>query len=821
MKCLPAVLALVSIVACGPSTGRRIDESFQSARLAMWRGDLVQAIDIADKGLALTHSSPDSENAWQLRLLRAEILLAKPDLPQALPTLGQPIPDGMAFARLRGRQEYLVARSQVLQGRMAEALTTLDQAVLEAPDDRELRSDAEVLSGQVLMRLGKWDEAESRLNETVAEAVKSGDRYREVFALNNLGMGMLVRNRCDEALQWFERLLSFKDLDQMLVYSVAMNNAGICYARLGRFDRAIAVQQQAVEMHQHRGVPTYQAQALGELGTTFLLQNDVERARPYFQQALKIATDAGNNEDAALWAGNLASAALVSGQLDDAERFNEEAKRLNPPNRQNRVGWTTLYSGRIAAARGSSDEASRLFEQALASSEGQPRLTWAAHEGQARVASKAGDKASARRHFEAALQAIERTRADLLKTDYKLSFLSELIRFYRSYVDMLVDQGAIENALEVADSSRGRVLADGHGIAPPARAQASTFTRLAGRSGVVLVSYWLAPDHSYVWVVDGQGVKVHRLPPAAEIEKLVAEHVASIQNSMSDPLAARGGAGDQLFQRLVAPVLGSIPSGSSVIIVPDGALHGLNFETLPVDGPRRHYWIEDVELQVAPALALLTESGSAASAQPTLLVIGNPTSTDPQFPPLRYASAEMSSIEGHFTQDHTTIFQGERASPAAYRESGPGGFTLVHFAAHAAANVDSPLDSAVILAGSDRGYKLYARDVATVPLRAELVTVSACRSAGERAYTGEGLVGFAWAFLRAGARRVVAGLWDVDDRSTAELMDSMYGRLAAGDSPPAALRQAKLALLTRGGTTAKPYYWAPFQVFTVTTARRR
>jgi len=821
MKCLPAVLALVSIVACGPSTARRIDESFQSARLAMWRGDLVQALDAADRGLALTRSSPDSENAWRLRLLRAEILLARPDLPQALPTLSQPIPDGTAFARLRGRQEYLVARSQVLQGRLAEALTTLDQAVREAPDDRELRSDAEVLRGQVLMRLGKWDEAESRLNETVAEAVKSGDRYREVFALNNLGMGMLVRNRCDEALQWFERLLSFKDLDQVLVYSVAMNNAGICYARLGRFDRAIAVQQQAVEMQQRRGVATYQAQALGELGTTYLLQSDVEHARPYLQQALKIATDIGNNEDAALWAANLATAALVVGQLDDAERFNEEAKRLNPPNRTNRIVWTTLYSGRIAAARGKRDEARRLFEQVLANSEGQPRLKWAAHEGLAEIANNSGDKAEARAHFEAALQAIERTRADLLKTDYKLSFLSELIRFYSNYIDMLVDQGAMETALEVADSSRGRVLADGHGIAPPARARASTFTRLADRSGTVLVSYWLGRVHSFVWVVDGRGVKVHRLPPASEIEKLVAQHVASIQNSMSDPLAAKGGAGDQLFQLLVAPLLESIPAGSSVIIVPDRALHGLNFETLPVDGPRRHYWIEDVELQVAPALALLTESDSARSTTPTLLVIGDPTTADPQFPPLRYASAEMSSIAGHFAQDRTTSFQGEGASPAAYRESGPDGFTLVHFAAHAAANVDSPLDSAVILAGSSPGYKLYARDVATMPLRAELVTVSACRSAGERAYSGEGLVGFAWAFLRAGARRVVAGLWDVDDRSTAELMDSMYGRLAVGDSPPAALRQAKLEMITRGGTTAKPYYWAPFQVFTVTTATRR
>jgi CHAT domain-containing protein len=62
---------------------------------------------------------------------------------------------------------------------------------------------------------------------------------------------------------------------------------------------------------------------------------------------------------------------------------------------------------------------------------------------------------------------------------------------------------------------------------------------------------------------------------------------------------------------------------------------------------------------------------------------------------------------------------------------------------------------------------------------------------------------------------VVAGLWDVDDRSTAELMDAMYTRLAAGDTPPQALRAAKLALMARGGVTAKPYYWGPFQVFTL------
>jgi CHAT domain-containing protein len=74
-------------------------------------------------------------------------------------------------------------------------------------------------------------------------------------------------------------------------------------------------------------------------------------------------------------------------------------------------------------------------------------------------------------------------------------------------------------------------------------------------------------------------------------------------------------------------------------------------------------------------------------------------------------------------------------------------------------------------------------------------------------------VGFAWAFLRAGSRRVVAGLWDVDDRSTATLMDHLYARVAAGEDPAAALREAKLALM-KGGYP-RPYYWAPFELFTV------
>jgi len=84
--------------------------------------------------------------------------------------------------------------------------------------------------------------------------------------------------------------------------------------------------------------------------------------------------------------------------------------------------------------------------------------------------------------------------------------------------------------------------------------------------------------------------------------------------------------------------------------------------------------------------------------------------------------------------------------------------------------------------------------------------------AGERAYSGEGLVGLSWAFLRAGAHHVVAALWEATDASTERLMDKFYDELDKGARPDAALRAAKLSLL-RGSGFHNPFYWAPFQLY--------
>jgi CHAT domain-containing protein len=305
-----------------------------------------------------------------------------------------------------------------------------------------------------------------------------------------------------------------------------------------------------------------------------------------------------------------------------------------------------------------------------------------------------------------------------------------------------------------------------------------------------------------------------------------------------------------------------------VILLPDGSLYGLNFETLLVSEPKPHFWIEDVTITVASSLTLLSASrrtspaaagagkslrpeglggvgtpvgsdgilpgrgdrlqriypgalvlrarqldGGASFLEGNLLLVGNAVPVASDFPALRQAESEMARVRRYFPDSQREILAGEKATPAAFLAIGPEKFAYLHFVAHGSASRAHPLDSAVILSPDRDSFKLYAREIVKHPLSANLVTISACNGSGTRAYSGEGLVGLSWAFLRAGAHNVIAALWEVSDASTPELMDGLYGELSRGQNPASALRTAKLSLLKSDSVFKKPFYWAAFQLY--------
>lgn len=474
-----------------------------------------------------------------------------------------------------------------------------------------------------------------------------------------------------------------------------------------------------------------------------------------------------------------------------------------------------VNTAEIAGARKQFDAAEKLFLAILIAPSEDPTPALQAQEDLARLYIDTGRPHMAEARFQSAIAAVENHQAGLTKEDYKVSYLSSLVRFYRSYVDFLIGRGDVGRALEVVESSRARLLKErAAGAGSDASVRAPELEKLARSSHRVFLSYWLAPKQSYVWAIAPAGIRMFALPPEKEIRELVESYRTVIED-LRDPLESHNPAGVRLSQILLAPVGKLVPSGSHVVVVPDGPLHSLNFATLPAPADAAKYWIEDVTLSVAPSLGLVF--GSHAGANPrhaNLLAIGDPESPGREFPRLPNARKEVETIAALFSGSDKVVYEGAESQPTVYRRADPARFSFIHIAAHATANRASPLDSALILSPDGNAYALTAREIMKIPLGAKLVTLSSCRSAGARAYSGEGLVGLTWAFLEAGARNVIAGLWDVDDESTSRLMARMYGGLARGAEPEDALRTAQLSLVRDVQSPYhKPYYWGPFQLY--------
>jgi tetratricopeptide (TPR) repeat protein len=243
------------------------------------------------------------------------------------------------------------------------------------------------------------------------------------------------------------------------------------------------------------------------------------------RRAFDVATAAGLVEDAARWADNLTTAHASLGQWDEAERMNREARRLNDQAGTRAFIYNTFHRAEIATGRGQAAEARKLYEELLTDTTTPPALAWDVHAELGSLSASAGDLNAASRHYRAALDVIEQTRSELLSTDYQLSFLTRLIRFYERYIDVLVGRGEFDEALTVADSVRARVLAERHGVAAPPRPTASVFRRAALELRSVLLFYWVGSTRAYAWVVTGDRIRFIPLETnAGEIKTLVEEY---------------------------------------------------------------------------------------------------------------------------------------------------------------------------------------------------------------------------------------------------------------------------------------------------------
>lgn len=807
----------MSFLGCKPEPVRDLHSLYSDAQSKFDNGDLRAALIAAEKGRSQSEGADPSWN-WKFRILNADILLWEHREKEALSLIEPQLPDKLGGPDLAISRKLIQARSLYGLRKFDESQMCIsDAARLANPADQEMVANIAFVQGTLLAREENYPAAEQELIKARTLAEKTNDKLLQAEVLGTLGFIYTKERLYDKALD--QEFLSL-DLSQSSharhVEAATRLNIGWPLLELGDFTQAIIFFETAEKLGEQTGMEKTRQESLNSLGRTYYNQGKYQAAADYYNRALKVAEGLNDQPSVGQYSDNLALVFLSLNRLDEADAYNQKALKIQREIKDREEELRSLRtSASIADARKDFAKGEAILVAVLKDKDTPASVLWEAEDELAILYIATGKPDKAEGEFKKALAMLDASWGKIKEEEHKLAFSSWAVDFYTDYINFLVSQGKHEKALQVAESMRARTLEEALGTRKAADSGLLSLTAvhpyLAQQQQVVL-AYWLAPEKSFLWMVTPSQIKLFFLPPKQQIEEKVEEYQKDVIN-LGNPLQDNP-IGQELYRILIEPAQGLIPHGTRVAVIPDGNLGKLNFETLIVPSGQPHYWIEDVELKDASSISLLMHTGRDYARRHRLLAIGDPIEVTPQYRRLLHAKDEMAAAGNGFSETTRKVISGTAATPLSYASNGPEGFDLIHFATHGSGSNTNPLDSAIILSPDPNGnFKLYARDIIKIPLKANVVTISACYGAGERTYSGQGLVGLAWAFLHAGAHRVIAGLWNVDDDSTPQLMSSFYTALQNGNRPAEALRQAKLKMLHSGTVYRLPYYWASLQLY--------
>jgi len=288
----------------------------------------------------------------------------------------------------------------------------------------------------------------------------------------------------------------------------------------------------------------------------------------------------------------------------------------------------------------------------------------------------------------------------------------------------------------------------------------------------------------------------------------------------------------QLYQKLVAPVAERLKE--NVIIIPDGVLGYIPFGALLVQSPKdpgqfreHHYWIRDKRIHYAysATLAQQLKNRDQQTAPRTGLVAFAPfyegDTTQLQglsrrldvdramVKPLPASGKEVSEIQ---KTTKGKAFYYKDATEEQFRKYAPES-RFIHLATHGKAD-DRSGDASYLLFSQQKdsieNEILYVRDLYNLPLKADMVVLSACETGIGELQGGEGIISLARGFTYAGAKSIITTLWRVQDESSKDLMISFYRYLDQGLKKDQALRQAKLDFIqnAKHDLAAHPMFWS-------------
>lgn len=405
----------------------------------------------------------------------------------------------------------------------------------------------------------------------------------------------------------------------------------------------------------------------------------------------------------------------------------------------------------------------------------------------ASVLRRLGRNDEARTDLALAIDIIETRTAAVTRDVIRDSFFGKSADAYTLLAEVLDHIGDAEAAVAALDQRRARLLLERSRVDEDDFSFGHVVAAL--RPDTALITYGLFRDRIAIYAVHPRGFERRQLPISIDVlERLATQFTASIERD--DEVRARA-IGKRLHDLLIAPVRTLLTGVDTLVLVADAPLDRVPFAAFVQ--PDGRYLVEDFSLTSAPGIrAFASASSWFPTSSPSVVVIGNPT-----FDMLRYsdlprlpaAGQEARSIHAMHRQAKILIENdaSEKRALAAIRQA-----TIVHFATHAMVDLDDGSRSRLLLASHD---DLTAAEIADMKLDdVETVILAGCRTAVVA--KGYGFVrSLANAFLAAGARNVVASLWNVDDEAARYFSIALHEALRDEVEPTAAVRRAQLSML--------------------------
>ncbi|MCP4399865.1 MAG: CHAT domain-containing protein [bacterium] len=760
--------------------------------------------------------------------------------------------------------------------------------------------------GRIYEAWGQYANALDYFEQALALHRQSGHDADIARDLNNIGRVYKAWGQYANALDYYEQSLGLnRQLEQDSDTAAVLRNIGVVHHLWGQYANALEYYEQALAIAKHLGKKAEIAIILNSVGRAYHSWGRYVNALDHFQQALTIAQQLGRDAHIARSLNNIGLVYHSRGQCERALAYYEQALALNRQlGRSTAILGDLYHIGRVYESCKGYAKALEYFQQALTLARQFGRDADIAQnlDSLGEVYYALQQYPEAIRYLEEAVEIKEQLRKTA-KGDVRRDYLASQIYSYEFLTSCYVRTDELAQAFETIELSRARRLAEqlaGSDAAVEIPSLAHIRETLSENMAILIYANIDLPDivellitkeqllivelskNSFVQEAidlyqqeiektvtddgkkkrsrsvkkDKEGFPVISEEDAHDFEKIIEFYRQLLTNSNgAEPV---GNLGKQLYNFLIGHVQEHLAGKTDLLIVPDGMLNFLPFETLV--HAQDKYLVESYTISYAQSLAVLEliEQRSYGQERNPLLAFGgavyNPRTyqaehieNDAQLSYLqnranRAMSRNLSLQEMYSTLGYGSwknlpgtlrevktiervvngadVITGSAVSKTTIEELSSDGilakYKVLHFATHGVAVPEIPELSALVLSqkppGDDDGY-LYISEIAELTLRADFVNLSACETGLGKVYSGEGVVGLTQAFLLAGANRLSVSLWQVADDSTTDFMVALYKLVVEEElSYSAAIAEVRRRFIRGefGEQWQAPRYWAPF-----------